>query len=403
MKIRPLSSFLSFLLIVSFGSKSFAQFTNTGATLIIQSGSTLFVDGDFYNQSGSIINLGNITLNGNWKNDDLQGAFNIASTGNVNFTGANQTIGGLTPTIFPNVILAGSGVKTLLINSSINGTLNLNDREFALNANNLFILSNNPNTISFTNGFVSTEQKGYLYRNTNSQSDYLFPLGSVSTANLVYRPVSVKAKDNANNTFGVSFIDRDPSTEGYNINSKRFDVGQVNPNFFHIVNQFSGNSAADFTFYYNNPGDGNFNQLVDWIRFNLWEKIGIANPQPFSGGNVQLNQTMTFSSLQTVSNLPIALASIVSNNDPLTFFNSFTPDGDGVNDRWEIKNIDLFPDNNLVILNRWGSEILNVKGYNNANAWDGLGLNNGTYFYILKVKINGENKVYKGFITLVKK
>nr|MBC7614392.1 gliding motility-associated C-terminal domain-containing protein [Pseudopedobacter sp.] len=99
----------------------------------------------------------------------------------------------------------------------------------------------------------------------------------------------------------------------------------------------------------------------------------------------------------------IALSTIVSNNDPLTFFNSFTPDGDGINDRWEIKNIDLFPDNDLTILNRWGSEVLKVKSYNNANAWDGLGLNNGTYFYILKVNVNGEFKVYKGFITLLKK
>jgi gliding motility-associated-like protein len=111
---------------------------------------------------------------------------------------------------------------------------------------------------------------------------------------------------------------------------------------------------------------------------------------------------MTYSSMQTISSLPIALATITSNNDPITFFNSFTPDGDGINDRWEIKNIDLFPENDLTILNRWGSEVLKVKGYTNGNAWDGLGINNGTYFYILKVNVNGESKLYKGFITLLR-
>ena len=93
---------------------------------------------------------------------------------------------------------------------------------------------------------------------------------------------------------------------------------------------------------------------------------------------------------------------ITPNNDPITIFNIFSPDGDGKNDKWEIKNIDLFPDNELTILNRWGSEIVKIKGYNNANAWDGAGLNNGTYFYLLKVTINNEAKVYKGFITLLK-
>jgi gliding motility-associated-like protein len=112
---------------------------------------------------------------------------------------------------------------------------------------------------------------------------------------------------------------------------------------------------------------------------------------------------MTYSSLQTINSLPIAMSTILSANDPLTFFNSFTPDGDGTNDRWEIKNIDLFPDNELTILNRWGSEIYKANGYTNGSAWDGLGLNNGTYFYLLKVNVNGESKVYKGFITLLRK
>jgi gliding motility-associated-like protein len=228
-------------------------------------------------------------------------------------------------------------------------------------------------------------------------------LGSKTSGNLRFRPVSLKVKDNLDNSFGVTFVNNDPSNEGFNRDQKRFDVNEVNPFYFHILDQNRGSSAADFSFYYDNPGDGNFNQLVNWIRFNLWEKAGISNPQPFtSTTNPELNHMMTYSSMQTISSLPIALATITSNNDPITFFNSFTPDGDGINDRWEIKNIDLFPENDLTILNRWGSEVLKVKGYTNGNAWDGLGINNGTYFYILKVNVNGESKLYKGFITLLR-
>ncbi len=402
MKIKLLPSFLLFILIIVFNSKTYSQFVNNGSTLYISAGGNVFVDGDFINQSGSINNLGDLNISGNWLNDDILGAFDIISSGNVIFSGADQTIGGTQATIFPNVTLSGTGIKRLLINSSVNGILTLNDRELAADNNNLFILDNNNNAISVTTGFVSTDNRGFLYRNTNTQSDYLFPLGSRLSGNLVYRPVSAKAKDNTNNTFGANFSYKDPTTEGFDRNSKRFDVKELNSLYFHILDQPTGNSPADFSFYYNNPGDGDFNQIVNWVRFNLWEKAGIANSQSFSGTNTQLNQVMTYSSIQKINSLPIAMSSSASKNELLTFFNSFTPDGDGINDKWEIKNIDLFPDNDLTIMNRWGNEVLKVKGYNNSNAWDGIGLNNGTYFYLLKVTVNGEFKVYKGFITLLK-
>ena len=403
MKLKSIYHHLLLIPLAFIGLTASAQFVNNGTNILIQNGATIFVDGDFSNISGSIVNLGNITLTGNWINNDASGAFNVASTGNVNFSGANQTIGGTQLTRFPAVNLSGTGIKTLLTNSSVNGALNLTDREFALADKSLDFINKNAAGITFTTGFISTNLRGMLYRSTNSLNSYLYPLGSRTTGTLRYRPVTVVAKDNLDNSFGVSFVNSDPSSQGFNRDRKRFDVNEINPNYFHILDQKQGNSAADFNFFYDNPGDGNFNQLVNWIQFNLWEKAGISNPQPFTSvTNPTLNQQMTYSSIQTISQLPIALASITSNNDPITFFNSFTPDGDGVNDRWEIKNIDLFPDNDLTILNRWGSEILKIKGYNNGSAWDGLGLNNGTYFYILKVNVNGEAKVYKGFITLLR-
>lgn len=400
---------LVFLLVFLISSSTFAQFVNNGATIVIQNNAQFYVNGNFSNQSGSILNLGNLLLRGNWSNDDSQGAFDPASTGTVTFFGQNQTIGGSQTTIFPSVLLLGSGSakKTLLTNTSINGTLNLTDREFALENRNLNFLKKDSSGISLSDsGFISTDLKGILYRSTNSSSSYIFPLGSKATpmGTLRFRPVVLKTKDNLDNIFGVTFGNEDPTLAGYNRDQKRYDVNEVNPFYFHILDQKSGASAADFDFYYNNSGDGNFNQLVNWIRFNLWEKAGISNPHPFSSTtNPELNYVMTYSSLQTINSLPIAMSTILSANDPLTFFNSFTPDGDGTNDRWEIKNIDLFPDNELTILNRWGSEIYKANGYTNGSAWDGLGLNNGTYFYLLKVNVNGESKVYKGFITLLRK
>ncbi len=85
---------------------------------------------------------------------------------------------------------------------------------------------------------------------------------------------------------------------------------------------------------------------------------------------------------------------------PLVFHNVFTPNNDGINDTWEIDNIELYPDNEIVVINRWGNEVLNISGY--TNNWDGSGLAEGTYFYTAKVYVCGEWKQYKGYVTILR-
>jgi gliding motility-associated-like protein len=77
--------------------------------------------------------------------------------------------------------------------------------------------------------------------------------------------------------------------------------------------------------------------------------------------------------------------------------NAFSPNGDGINDYWVIQNINLYPENEVVVLNRWGNEVYTKKNYD--NTWDGSNLSEGTYLYILKgicdVTING-------YITIIR-
>ncbi len=90
----------------------------------------------------------------------------------------------------------------------------------------------------------------------------------------------------------------------------------------------------------------------------------------------------------------------------LRFFNAFSPNGDGVNDRWEIENIDLseFHDNEVEIFNRWGQSVWKGRNYDNESVvWDGSGpsgkvLPQGTYFYLANVA----GRVHKGYIELTK-
>lgn len=82
--------------------------------------------------------------------------------------------------------------------------------------------------------------------------------------------------------------------------------------------------------------------------------------------------------------------------------NLFTPNGDGTNDVFEIRGIEQFAINDLVIVNRWGNEVFKQTNY--RNTWNGQGLNEGTYYYVLRVKegLSSEWRVFKGYITLIR-
>ena len=52
---------------------------------------------------------------------------------------------------------------------------------------------------------------------------------------------------------------------------------------------------------------------------------------------------------------------------------SITPNNDGVNDTWNIQGIEGFPDNHVVIYNRWGDVVFDEMGYDNDLViWDGM-------------------------------
>ena len=82
--------------------------------------------------------------------------------------------------------------------------------------------------------------------------------------------------------------------------------------------------------------------------------------------------------------------------------NVLTPNADGFNDTWFIKNIQLFPKNAVKIVNRWGDLVYQTNDY--QNNWDGKysggNLPAGTYYYILD--LGGEWGILKGDVTIIR-
>jgi len=81
--------------------------------------------------------------------------------------------------------------------------------------------------------------------------------------------------------------------------------------------------------------------------------------------------------------------------------NVFTPNGDGINDKFVIKNLDQYPNNKLQVFDRTGKVLYQQDNY--ANNWDGYVngklLTKDTYLYILSIK---GQIVKRGTITLVR-
>ncbi|MFD2160831.1 Ig-like domain-containing protein [Paradesertivirga mongoliensis] len=97
--------------------------------------------------------------------------------------------------------------------------------------------------------------------------------------------------------------------------------------------------------------------------------------------------------------------------DPLT-----SPNEDGAgNETFFIYNISAYPDNEVMIFNRWGNEVFRIKNYDNENnAFRGKAnrgiltntqqdLVDGVYYYIINTKVAGAQKVNKGYIILKRK
>jgi gliding motility-associated-like protein len=83
--------------------------------------------------------------------------------------------------------------------------------------------------------------------------------------------------------------------------------------------------------------------------------------------------------------------------------NIITPNGDGVNDTWKIKNILPYEKSTVTIVNRYGYIVYEKTGYDNSwnGTVDGERVSDGTYYYIVTFDDNA--KIVKGHITILSK
>ena len=123
---------------------------------------------------------------------------------------------------------------------------------------------------------------------------------------------------------------------------------------------------------------------------------GSAVPSGARGGSFDpKNYTITYQAGDI-----IVTESIVGG--PITIPNAFTPNGDGINDVWNIKSLIDYPSCLVSIFTRYGSMIYQSRGY--AKPWDGVYngsvLPTGTYYYIIDLQ-NGQPPL-SGYVALIR-
>ncbi len=174
MKIK--ASYLSVFIFLSF--EIFSQgLINNGANIVFSGASQLYIDGatgHYTNQSAGLITpsaSSTITLLGDWLNNSSPAntAFS-ADGGGVVLAGAAQSIGGSAATAFYDLTLAGSGVKTLAVNSNTVGGQSTFAGVLAVGASTLDLNSNTLNVTNSATGAI-TRSSGYIISETNSASN----------------------------------------------------------------------------------------------------------------------------------------------------------------------------------------------------------------------------------------
>lgn len=376
-----------------------AQFVVDGAALSLQEKSILTINADFIHSDGAITNDGTINLTGNWYNLSFNQVFNDRR-GTVELAGESQHVGGSHPTAFGRLVLAGSGRKILDANQDV-FELDLGNCELATNDYILHLQNPAQQSLSRTNGFISSAANGGFRRQMSLNHDYLFPLGLRHSGKDIYRPIVITPSTASDNSFTAALL---PQVRALNpISFSRF-VEEINTNYYFRLVRDGGSSSVSLSVFYDSRADGDYNTLLNWNKLDD-QMIGMAAETiSVSPSFDVLDKQINVSQWNRFSDEYYLIGRVATPTlRALEIPNVITANRDGKNDTWKIPGIEDIPDNEVVVFNRWGTKVFQKAGYDNHDGWAADNITAGTYFYNISIKPEGgERQVLKGYLTVVK-
>lgn len=141
----------------------------------------------------------------------------------------------------------------------------------------------------------------------------------------------------------------------------------------------------------------------DGLKYRWTPALGLSSDTTLNPV-VKINQDMTYT--LTVTNkygCPVSGRIHIISLHGVTAPNTFTPNGDGINDTWVIKNLWAYKDCIVDIFSRYGQKVYTSIGYSQI-GWDGryggTDLPAGVYYYIINLK-HGQ-KLLSGYVTIIR-
>ncbi len=85
----------------------------------------------------------------------------------------------------------------------------------------------------------------------------------------------------------------------------------------------------------------------------------------------------------------------------ITIPSTFSPNGDGVNDTWNIEALETYPQSQLKVFNRSGQQVFSSTGYSKPwnGGYKGYVLPSGTYYYTIDLK--NDTPLLSGWVYIV--
>jgi gliding motility-associated-like protein len=159
---------------------------------------------------------------------------------------------------------------------------------------------------------------------------------------------------------------------------------------FYTVPEIGKTYDPTLTFYSTTDAQNWFWDFGDGNTSNFPPPITHTYPDTETNYNVILIVSNEFGCVDTI------VKNIMIIDDVLTFPNVITPNGDGINDVFVITNADKYPNNSLIVFNRWGKKVFEQTNYD--NTWDGGNLSDGVYYFIF----NYLDKFYHSSLTIIR-
>lgn len=279
-----------------------------------------------------------------------------------------------------------------------------------------------PNT-TFYNGVIksSENQPGSVIFNANSvvlsanidsyidtfvtnieTPNFTFPVGDDG----IYQPLRIENGDN--NRLTVKFRLQKHGSENL-VDS----ISKISDRFYW---ETKGNTKAKVFLSWNTFSDVNLiteeigDLVIVGFNGNQWEQVS-SQVASFSFDSPQTRVSITEGSISSRESIDFSkyeaftLGAIKRPVPKLLISESITPNGDGINDVWYIRNIELYPDSSIKVYNRWGLEVYSSSRY--KNDWDGTYKNNtehlpnSSYYYTIDTDNDGGID-FQGWIYLTK-